>query len=63
MDFGARSVTVRVTLERLDGVKNASVGVKEGIASVEYDPEKATPERMAKVSTEAGYPARSEARP
>jgi mercuric ion binding protein len=51
-------VTVRVTLERLDGVKSASVSRKEGKAYIEYDPTKISPERMAKAVTDAGYPSR-----
>jgi copper chaperone CopZ len=61
--FGTCPVTVRVTLENLDGVKNASVSVKEGRALVDYDPAKVTPERMAKVVAEAGCAARSAVRP
>src|SRR5712691_2231405 len=49
-------ITVRVTLERLDGVKSAKVSMKEGKAFVDYDPTKVTPDRMAKAVTDAGYP-------
>jgi mercuric ion binding protein len=49
-------LTVRVTLERLDGVRSAKVSMKEGKAYVVYDPAKVSPDQMAKAVTEAGYP-------
>ena len=51
-------ITVRVTLEKLDGVKSAKVSMKEAKAFVDYDPTKVTPDRMAKAVTDAGYPTR-----
>src|SRR5262249_21742415 len=51
-------VTVRVTLQKLDGIKIVNVSMKDGKAIVEYDPVKVTPDRMAKAVTDAGYPTR-----
>lgn len=58
MTCASCSVTVRVTLERLDGVKNAVVSVKEKRARVTYDPSEVTPHLMVKAVNEAGYKAR-----
>lgn len=58
MTCASCSVTVRVTLEHLDGVKDAVVSVKEKRASVTYDPSKVTPNQMVKAVNEAGYKAR-----
>lgn len=58
MTCASCAVTVRVTLERLDGVKAAVVSVKEKRASVAYDPSKVTPKQLIKAVNDAGYKAR-----
>lgn len=57
MTCAACSLTVRIALKKLDGVKSATVDVSAGRASVEYDPTKVKPEQMAEAVTKAGYDA------
>ena len=58
MTCASCSLTVRVTLERLDGVSAAVVSVKDKRAQVTYDPTKVTPKQMVDVVNSAGYLAR-----
>lgn len=58
MTCASCSVTVRVTLERLDGVKSAAVSFEEKRARVTYDSSKVTPKQMIEAVSKAGYKAR-----
>jgi mercuric ion binding protein len=49
-------ITVRTVLRRLDGVADVTVSVSDKRARVVYDPQRVTPERMARAVTDAGYP-------
>lgn len=49
---------VRVAAKRVDGVESATVSYKAGRAEVTYDPEKTTPDTIARTITEkSGYKA------
>lgn len=50
-------ITVRKALERVPGVLEARVEFEAGRAQARYDPDKATPEALAKAVTDAGFPA------
>jgi len=52
MTCGGCAISVRVVLERLDGVEKADVRYDEKLAIVIYDAEKVTPERMIKTLEE-----------
>jgi mercuric ion binding protein len=51
-------LTVRKALERLPGVIEARATYAPKRAEVTYDPDKVTPEALAKAVSDAGYPAR-----
>lgn len=57
MTCASCKVTVRVTLERLNGVKKAVVNVKEKRARVVYDPSKVSPQQMVEAVNKSGYKA------
>lgn len=57
MTCASCSITVRVTLEHLDGVKSAVVSVSGKRAQVTYDPSKVTPKQMVEAVNKAGYKA------
>ena len=50
-------VTVRKAIEQVNGVKSVKVDFDAKTATVVFDPAQATPEAIAKASTNAGYPA------
>lgn len=50
-------LTVRTALERVPGVIAARVTYEPKRAEVTYDPDKVSPDALAKAVTEAGYPA------
>jgi len=50
-------VTVRTALERVPGVIEARATYEPKRAEVTYDPDKVTPEALAKALGDAGYPA------
>lgn len=50
-------ITVRKALMRLAGVVEVRVELQTGRAQARYDPDKATPEALAKAVTDAGFPA------
>ena len=50
-------LTVRTALERVPGVIAARATYQPKRAEVVYDPEKVTPETLAKALGDAGYPA------
>ena len=51
-------ITVRKALEQVPGVIEARVEFESKRAHARYDPEKATPQKLAKAVTDAGFPAR-----
>jgi mercuric ion binding protein len=52
-------LTVQQLLKRQLGVVEAKAEMKTATARVSFDPAKNTPERLARVVTEAGYPAKA----
>ena len=50
-------VTVRKTMERVEGVKSVTVDYEAKTATVRYDPAMATADAIAAASANAGYPA------
>ncbi len=46
------AAAVKMTAEKVDGVKKAEVSYEKGTAEVTYDPEKTTPEAIAKAITQ-----------
>lgn len=50
-------LTVRKALERVPGVIEARATYEPKRATVVYDPDKVTPEALAKAVGDAGYPA------
>lgn len=50
-------VTVRKAMEQVTGVKSVTVDFEAKTATVVFDPAQATPDAIAKASTDAGYPA------
>ena len=50
-------LTVRKALERVPGVIEARASYEPKRAEVTYDPDKVSPEMLAKAVAEAGYPA------
>lgn len=51
-------VTVRKALERTPGVLDARADLARKEAEARYDPEKTSPEALAKAVTDAGFPAK-----
>lgn len=62
MTCASCGATIRLTLKKLDGVKDATVSFKDKRAEVTYDPARVTPDRMVKAIEDAGYKARVEKR-
>ena len=54
-------ITVRKALERVPGVLQARVDFGAKRAQAKYDPEKASPETLAKAVTDAGFPSKVKA--
>lgn len=50
-------ITVRKALQRVPGVLEARVELEGKRATARYDPDKATPQLLAKAVTDAGFPA------
>jgi len=57
MNCGLCPVTVRKAMENVEGVIDAKVNYHRKIATVTYDDDQTTAERIAKASTDIGYPA------
>ena len=57
MTCASCSMTIRLTLKKLDGVKEAIVKVDTKRAVVQYDPAKVTPQQLAEAVSKAGYKA------
>jgi mercuric ion binding protein len=49
-------LTVRKSLEKVDGVGVVTVDSETKTATVTYDPDKAQPEALIKATTNAGFP-------
>lgn len=49
-------ITVRKSLEKVDGVGMVKVDSETKTATVTYDPDKAQPEALIKATTNAGFP-------
>jgi periplasmic mercuric ion binding protein len=49
-------ITVKKALKKVPGVNGVKVDFSKKSASVEFDPEKVTPEMLVKATTNAGYP-------
>lgn len=49
-------LTVKVVLKKQPGVDDVRMDADKHTAEVKYDPAKTSPERLAKVVTEAGFP-------
>lgn len=56
MYCAACPITVRKALEAVPGVKSAVIDFRTKVATVQYDPEKVTPERLAHATANAGFP-------
>jgi copper chaperone len=52
MTCGGCAAAVKMAAEKVDGVKEAKVSHEKGTAEVVYDPDKTTPEAIAKAITE-----------
>ncbi len=50
-------LTVKVVLKKQPGVDDVKMDSEKHTAEVSFDPSKVSPERLAQVVTEAGYPA------
>jgi periplasmic mercuric ion binding protein len=50
-------ISVRKALERLPGVVTAKADLSSKSAEVTFDPDRISPERLAKAVSDAGYPA------
>ena len=49
-------VTVKAVLKKQAGVTDVKVDLKKGTADIAFDSSKVTPEKLAEVVTEAGFP-------
>ena len=49
-------VTVKVLLKKQPGVDDVKMDAEKHTAEVKFDPAKVSPEKLAQVVTEAGYP-------
>jgi len=50
-------LTVKVALKKQPGVTDVKVNLQRNTAEVTFDPDRVSVDRLAKASTEAGYPA------
>ena len=58
MTCAACPITVKMAMERVDGVKTVEVDLQAKSATVTYDPSVVTPDAIGQTSTNAGYPAK-----
>ena len=56
MTCAACPITVKTALKRVPGVSGVKVDYKSGIAEVNYDPNKTSPDELAKAITSVGFP-------
>lgn len=57
MDCSLCPITVRKALERVPGVIGAKADLAAKSAQVKYDPDKVSPEVLARAVSDAGFPA------
>jgi mercuric ion binding protein len=55
-------IAVSSVLRKQPGVREATADLASKSAQIVYDPEQTTPERLAQVVSDAGYPAKPRAR-
>lgn len=55
MDCPACAIGLEATLSQREGVRQATVDYERGWATVDYDPQKVTPERLLAVIADAGF--------
>ncbi len=48
---------VKSNVKKIDGISSVDVDLKEGKATIEYDPERVSPEDLAKVINKLGFEA------
>jgi mercuric ion transport protein len=58
MTCGACTVTVKMSLARVHGVRDAKVTLDPPWAVITYDPAKVGPERLIEATTQAGFPSK-----
>lgn len=63
MTCGACPVVVKKALLRVPGVTSTTIDLDTWTATVTFDPDKATTERLTQATTEAGFPSRLIAKP
>ena len=56
MYCAACPITVRKALEAVRGVKSATIDYRAKLATVEYDPDQVTPEKLTHATANAGFP-------
>ena len=56
MDCAACPITIKTVLEKQPGVSGVHVDFRKATAAITFDPAKVSPQRLAQVVTEAGYP-------
>ena len=61
MTCPACSITIEAALGRDKGVLATQVDTETGIVSVRFDPDKTSEARVAKIVTDAGFPAKARA--
>jgi len=49
-------IQVRTVMSRVDGVRDVDVSLKNKSATVDYDPTRTTPEKIAAAATDIGFP-------
>jgi mercuric ion binding protein len=57
MTCAACPITVRKSMQRVDGVKTVSIDIDTRIATITFDPGATTESEIAKASTDVGFPA------
>jgi copper chaperone CopZ len=58
MTCGSCVYRIKQALGQVDGVLSAEISLRQRAGVVEYDPTRVTPQQIAGVITQAGYPAR-----
>jgi mercuric ion binding protein len=58
MTCGTCPIVVKKALERVPGVSAAAVDFDKKIATVTFDPDKATTARLTQATTDAGFPSK-----
>jgi periplasmic mercuric ion binding protein len=63
MTCGTCPIVVKKALERVSGVRATSVDYDKKTATVTFDPDKTSTERLTQATTEAGFPSKLIAKP